>query len=128
MPSLTCPRSPLHSLSSASGRAARRVLSSGVPAALPALCVALIAGLGWRTSSPQPVPEPPRETPVWLDGVADACIEASSAALRAEAAARAISELAAASPPPPPPPGGDGCVCPEVGDGPSAAALGLHLV
>ncbi|CAK0882062.1 unnamed protein product, partial [Prorocentrum cordatum] len=110
------------------GTGARRMLTSGVPAALPALCVALIAGLGWRTSPPQPVPEPPSETPLWLDGVAGACIEASSAALRDEAAARAISELAAASPPPPPPPGGDGCVCPEVGDGLGAEALALHLL
>eukprot|EP00959_Pyramimonas_sp_CCMP1952_P029614 621760-Pyramimonas_sp.AAC.1 len=50
--------------------------ASGGPAALPALCVALIAGLDWRASPLRPGPVPRREALVWLDGDADAGVEA----------------------------------------------------
>ncbi|CAK0797401.1 unnamed protein product, partial [Prorocentrum cordatum] len=50
--------------------------ASGGPAALPALCVALIAGLDWRASPLRPGPVPRSEALVWLDGGADAGVEA----------------------------------------------------
>ncbi|CAK0882305.1 unnamed protein product [Prorocentrum cordatum] len=50
--------------------------ASGGPAALPALCVALIAGLDWRAGPLQPGPVPRSEALVWLDGDADAGVEA----------------------------------------------------
>ena len=104
------------------------MLSPGSAAVLPALSVALLAGLGWRLAPSPLAPEPWTGTPVWLDEVAEVCDAASSAARLAESAARSALDLAAAAPPPPPPPAAcEPCVCPELPEGPGLTVLAAHL-
>ena len=97
--------------------------------ALPALCAALLAGLGWRLIPAPPAPEPSGVVPAWLEEVAGVCNAASSAARLAESAAQSAVDLAAGAPLCPPPPAAcEPCVCPEPPEDRGLEALAVHAL